>query len=48
MWRIPWRFIFKIDDMDSLSSDQRLLYAYTIGISRDKLDPRFASWKIGP
>ena len=33
--------------MDSLSSDQRLLYEYTVGISRDKVDPRFASWKIG-
>ncbi len=35
-------------DMDSLSSDQRLLYEYTVGISRGKVDPRFASWKIGP
>ena len=34
--------------MDSLSSDQRLLYEYTVGISRGKVDPRFASWKIGP
>ena len=31
--------------MDSLSSDQRLLYEYTVGISRGKVDPRFASWK---
>ena len=35
-------------DMDSLSSDQRLLYEYTVGISRGKLDPRFALWKICP
>ena len=35
-------------DMDSLSSDQRLLYEYTVDISRGKVDPRFASWKIGP
>ena len=34
--------------MDSLSSDQRLLYEYTVGISRSKVHPRFASWKIGP
>ena len=34
--------------MDSLSSDQRLLYEYTVGISRGKVDHRFASWKIGP
>ena len=33
--------------MDSLSSDQRLLYEYTVGISRGKVDPRFASWKTG-
>ena len=37
-------FHFGMKDMDSLSSDQRLLY----GISRGKVDPRFASWKIGP
>ena len=41
--RIPWRFHFGMKDMDSLSSDQRLLYEYTIGISRSKVDPRFAS-----
>ena len=35
-------------DMDSLSSDQRLLCEYTVDISRGKVDPRFASWKIGP
>ena len=44
----PLEFHFGIKDMDSLSSDQRLLYEYTVGISRGKVDPRFASWKIGP
>ena len=37
-----------MEDMDSLSSDQSLLYEYTVGISRGKVDPRFASWKTGP
>ena len=41
-------FHFRMKDMDSLISDQRLLYEYTVGISRGKVDPRFASWKIGP
>ena len=44
----PLEFHFGMKDMDSLSSDLRLLYEYTFGISRDKVDPRFASWKIGP
>ena len=44
----PLEFHFGMKDMDSLSSDQRLLYEYTVGISRGKVDPRFASWKIGP
>ena len=44
----PQEFHFGMNDMDSLSSDQRLLYEYTVGISRGKVDPRFASWKIGP
>ena len=44
----PLEFDFGMKDMDSLSSDQRLLYEYTVGISRGKVDPRFASWKIGP
>ena len=35
-------------DMDSLSSDQRILNEYTVCISRGKVDPTFASWKIGP
>ena len=44
----PLEFHFGMKDMDSLSSDQRLLYEYTVGISRGKVDPRFASWKNGP
>ena len=44
----PLEFHFGMKDMDSLSSDQRLLYEYTIDISRGKVDPRFASWKIDP
>ena len=44
----PLEFHFGMKDMDSLSSNQRLLYEYTVGISRGKVDPRFASWKIGP
>ena len=39
----PLEFHFRMKDMDSLSSDQRLLYEYTVGISRGKVDPRFAS-----
>ena len=44
----PREFHFRMKDMDSLSSDQRLLYEFTVGISRGKVDRRFASWKIGP
>ena len=44
----PLEFHFGMKDIDSFSSDQRLLYEYTVGISRGKVDPRFASWKIGP
>ena len=44
----PLEFHFGMKDMDSLNSDQRLLYEYTVGISRGKVDPRFALWKIGP
>ena len=44
----PLEFHFGMKDMDSLISDQRLLYEYTVGISRGKVDPRFASWNIGP
>ena len=40
----PLKFHFGMKDMDSLSSDQSLLYEYTVG----KVNPRFASWKIGP
>ena len=31
-----------------LSCDQRILYEYAVGISRGKVDSRYASWKIGP
>jgi len=34
--------------MDDLSGDQRLLLEYAVGISRGKVNTRFASWKIGP
>ena len=34
-------------DMDSLISDQRLLYEYTVGISRGKVDPRNWYIKLG-
>ena len=44
----PLQFHFGMEDMDSLKSDQILLYEYTVGISRGKVDPRFALWKIGP
>ena len=44
----PLKFHFGMKDMDSLCSDQGLLYEYTVGISRCKVDPRFALWKIGP
>ena len=40
--------ILKIDEIDDLSCDQRLLYEYTVGISRGKVDSRYASRKIGP
>ena len=36
-------FHFRMKDMDSLCSDQRLLYEYRVGISRGKVGPRFAS-----
>ena len=39
----PLEFHFGMKDMDSLSCDQRLLYEYTVGISRGKVNPRFAS-----
>ena len=32
----PLEFHFGMKDMDSLSSDQRLLYEYTVGISRGR------------
>ena len=34
--------------LNDLSSDQRLLLEYVLGISRGKVNPRFAAWKIGP
>ena len=37
----------KIDEIHDLSCDQRLLYEYAVGISRGKVDYRYASWKIG-
>ena len=45
----PLDSILKIDEIhDDLSCDQRLLYEYTVGISRGKVDSRYTSWKIGP
>ena len=38
----------KIDEIQDLSWDQRLLHEYTVGISRGKVDSRYTSWKIGP
>ena len=38
--------ILKIDEIHVLSCDQR--HEYTVGISRGKVDSRYASWKIGP
>ena len=34
--------------LDDLSSDQRLLLKYVLGISKGEVNPRFAAWKIGP
>ena len=44
----PLDSILKIDEIHDLSCDQRRLYEYAVGISRDKVDSRYASWKIGP
>ena len=44
----PLDSILKIDEIHDLSCDQRLLYEYIVGISRGKVDSRYASWKIGP
>ena len=44
----PLDSILKIDKIHDLSCDQRLLYEYAVGISRGKVDSRYASWKIGP
>ena len=37
-----------IKKTDDLSSDQILLLEYAVGISRGKVNPRYAAWKIGP
>ena len=34
--------------LDDLSGDQRLLLEYVLGISKGKVNPRFAAWKIWP
>ena len=36
------------DTLNDLSSDQRLFLEYVQGISRGKVNPRLAAWKIGP
>ena len=43
----PLDSILKIDEIHDLSCDKRLLYEYAVGISRGKVDSRYASWKIG-
>ena len=44
----PLDSVLKIDEIHDHSCDQRLLYEYAVGISRGKVDSRYASWKIGP
>ena len=44
--RIPWSFILEWNIWLALIVTKD--YEYTVGISRDLVDPRFASWKIGP
>ena len=44
----PLDSILKIDEIHDLSCDQRLQYEYAVGISKGKVDSRYASWKIGP
>lgn len=39
---------FNQQTLNDLSSDQRLLLEYALGISKGKVNPRFAAWKIGP
>ena len=39
---------FTIKNQDILSCNQRFLYEYSVGISRGKMDSRFASWETGP
>ena len=33
---------------NDLTGDQRLLLEYAVGISRGKVDPQYAAWRIGP
>lgn len=40
--------VFDESTLHDMSSDQRLLLEYVRGISRGKVNPRFAVWKIGP
>ena len=49
-----FKFSGDLDDMEfsseilkDLSTDQRLLLEYVIGISKGKVDSKYASWKIG-
>ena len=39
---------FSNETVNDLSNDQRLLLEYVLGISRGRVSPRFAAWKIGP
>ena len=39
---------FPEETLKDLSSDQRLLYEYVIGISQGQVNPKYAAWKIGP
>ena len=44
----PLDSILKIDEIYDLSCDRRLLYEYAVGISRGKVDSRYAPGKICP
>ena len=39
---------FDEETLNDLGSDQRLLLEYVLGISRGRVNQKFASWKIGP
>ena len=39
---------FAAETLSDMTSDQRLLLEYVLGISKGKVNPRFAAWKIGP